>query len=249
MNDSDRALLQDFLTKLKSARLPEKDPEAARLIDEAFQVQPDAPVLLVIRCLLQQRALDELRAQIEALQHQLAQAQAGQGAAASTQDRGWFSRLMGTPAHRPAPAPAPPPVTYAAPPPAYGAPAYGSYGSAPGGSLLGSIATTAAGVAAGEFLFSGIEHMLGGGHGYGYGYGPGGFGGVEQPVVENVTINEFGGQPQQGFEGGRGFENTGFDNAGYQNVDQNLDQNFDDSGNFDGGGFDDSFDGGGDSSI
>jgi hypothetical protein len=247
MNDSDRAALQDFLVKLKSARLPDKDAEAARLIDEAFQVQPDAAQLLTIKCLLQQRALDELRAQIEALQQQLAQA-AAPAEQGSTRDRGWFARLMGTPPRRTAPGVAPPPAGgYGQ---AYAAPAYApAYGPAPGGSLLGSIATTAAGVAAGEFLFEGIEHMMhGGGYGfggYGGGFGSGAFMGAP-PVVENVTINEFGGQPPQDFDA-RGHDSA----AGMQNADYVSDDLGDtDGGGFDDAGFDDSFSGGdGDSSI
>ncbi|MBL6752120.1 MAG: DUF2076 family protein [Nevskia sp.] len=234
MNDTDRASLQDFLARLRSARLPERDAEAARLIEETFQVQPDAAQLLTIKCLLQQRALDELRGQVEALQQQLAQAQtAAPGGQGSTQDRGWFARLMGAPPRQPAQPMAPPPG------PAYGqAYAAPAYGAAPGGSLLGSIATTAAGVAAGEFLFEGVEHLLHGGRGYGYGYGPGAFM-DPQPVVENVTINEFGGQPQPAFDLRQG--DYGAD-AGFQNVG--------DAGGFDGGGFDDSFSGGdGDISI
>ena len=207
MTENERAALQEFLARLKSARLPDKDPDVARLIDEAFHVQPDAPQLLVIKCLLQQRALDELRAQIETLQGQLAQAQAGSGEATSSQDRGWFARLTGAPLRPQPPPPAypqqaayPPPSGYAPqPPPPYAQPGYGPAYGGGGSSFLGSVARTAAGVAAGEFLFDGIEHLFHGGRSD-YGYSSGGFFGggpvMEQPIVENVTenvtVNDYG---------------------------------------------------------
>jgi hypothetical protein len=248
MNDSDRAALQEFLAKLKIARLPEKDPEASRMIDEVFQVQPDAAQLLVIKSLLQQRALDEMRAQIEDLQQELAQLQSQAATAPaqeSSQDRGWFSRLMGAPARRPQASAPPPPAYSQGYSQGYAAPAYGAGPmQAPGGSFLGSIATTAAGVAAGEFLFEGIEHMLHGGRGYGgYGYAPSGF--MEgQPVVENVTINEYGNDHGGGHEYQRAVDSrdTG---SGFQNVDDPIDN----SGDFDSGSFDDSFSGNDDISV
>jgi len=209
MTENDRAAVQDFLAKLRTARLPEKSPELERMVEETFQVQPDAAQLLVIKCMLQQHALDELRAEIESLRNQLAQRPAPAQTGGS--DRGWFARLTGQAPRQPQPPPASQPA-YAPQPAA--APAYGPFG---GGSLLGSIATTAAGVAAGEFLFDGIEHMLHGSRGYGFG-GAAAFG--EVPVVENITVNEYGAQPQargDSFidDNDVGARDADFDDAGY----------------------------------
>ena len=66
----------------------------------------------------------------------------------------------------------------------YGVP--GAFGQSPGGggSFLRTAATTAAGVAAGAFLFQGVESMFGG---HGSGFGGGGFGGGHEggSVVNN----------------------------------------------------------------
>ncbi len=70
--------------------------------------------------------------------------------------------------------------------------------------------TTAAGVAGGEFLFSGLSNLFGGGHSGGFfggGYGGGGYG---QPM-ENVTINNYG--DDNGDDGGGG-DDWSDDNSG-----------------------------------
>jgi uncharacterized protein len=73
-----------------------------------------------------------------------------------------------------------PPQPY--PPQGYPQPGYG-YGQPSGGSFLRSAAQTAAGVAAGAFLFEGVESMFGG-HG-------GGFGGGSYGHEGGTTINNY----------------------------------------------------------
>jgi hypothetical protein len=70
------------------------------------------------------------------------------------------------------------------------------------GSFLRTAGTTAAGVAGGEMLFSGLSGMFGGHRGGGM------FGGGEP--VENVTINEYGGGDRD-----RDFDDGGYDDGGY----------------------------------
>ncbi len=70
------------------------------------------------------------------------------------------------------------------------------------GSFLRQAGTTAAGVAGGEMLFSGLSGMFGGHRGGGM------FGGGEP--TENVTINEYGG----GDDRNRDFDDGGYDNGG-----------------------------------
>ncbi|RZL57648.1 MAG: DUF2076 family protein, partial [Sphingomonas sp.] len=57
------------------------------------------------------------------------------------------------------------------------------------GSFLRSAGTTAAGVAGGEMLFSGLSDLFGGHHNGGFGGGGQGFLGAPE---ENVVINNYG---------------------------------------------------------
>ena len=74
------------------------------------------------------------------------------------------------------------------------------------GSFLRTAGTTAAGVAGGEFLFSGLSNLFGGGRG-------GGFGGGYGAPMENVTINEYGGD--QNYGGDPGSDPGGMGDGGY----------------------------------
>jgi hypothetical protein len=79
------------------------------------------------------------------------------------------------------------------------------------GSFLRSAGTMAAGVAGGEFLFSGLSGLFGGGRGGGLGggFGGGGFGGAP---VENVTINEYNddGGDNNYDDGGDNYDDGGY---------------------------------------
>jgi hypothetical protein len=150
MSPDERTNLTLFLEQLVRARGLRKDPEAERLIEQALALQPDAGYLLVQRALLLEQALEQAKARIASLET---------GAKAATNEdsrsnevgalaRGW-GRDGGTAATSAAPPVAQPP--------------------SPGGSWLGQMASAAAGVAAGAFLFQGIENLLSR-HG-----GPGGY--------------------------------------------------------------------------
>jgi hypothetical protein len=183
MNSQERSILQNFLAQLAQVRGVNKDPEANELIGQALARQPDAGYLLVQRALLLDQALEQAKARIA----QLEQLQGtnsssgflnpggsgwGSSAGQSAQNESWVGR------------PSAPPPQYAGGPPAY----YPAAGPAPGGgfsSFLGQAAATAAGVAGGEFLFQGIENMLGRHEGGGF---EGGFGNMSAPV-EDVTVN------------------------------------------------------------
>ena len=202
MNPQERSLLENFLAQLAQVRGINKDPEADRMIAQAVQQQPDSTYLLVQRALLLSQALDQAKARIAALEQ--ADGARGQGfldAGAS----GWANPSGQSPSGQPPSGPssfrgqpppqypgyAPPPsgyAPYAAPAPYYPAPA-GAY-PAPGAggfsSFLGQAATTAAGVAGGEFLFQGLENL--------FGHHGGGFFSGEAPApypTEDVTINNY----------------------------------------------------------
>lgn len=171
MSPQDSQMLNDFLNQLIQAHGIQKDPEADALIQRALAQQPDAAYLLVQRALLLEQGLNNARTQIATLQEQLRNQSQGQD-----QGGGKFldANSWGNSGNtRPAPPPQPQVQQYQPeyqqpyqPPyqPSYPQSAPGSMGmGAPGGGLrgtLGSIATTAAGVAAGSFLFQGLENMF-----------------------------------------------------------------------------------------
>lgn len=182
MTPDERTLLTRFLDDLNSAKAGVKDAEAEAMINRALSNSPDAAYLLVQHAILSDQALHAAQDQVRDLQAQLQAAGRGQGS--SFLGGGQSNPNMGA-------AYAPPQQPSAAGP--WAQPAYMQGGPGPfsGGSGLGGFlrqaGTVAAGVAGGEFLFSGLSHMFGGGYGGGYG---GGFGGGQ--TIENVTINEYG---------------------------------------------------------
>ena len=179
LTTQERETLVQLLDQLTRATVPNKNAEADALIRAAVAKQPDAAYLLVQRAMLMEHALSNAKAQIAQLQTRLQSQRAGSS----------NSFLGGNPWKQPA---------EAAPNPA-GVPGAGQYpmprqGSAlpagpalGGGSFLGNVATTAAGVVAGSFLFQGIEHLLGH-HPSGWASN-GDFG--REPVAEETVINNY----------------------------------------------------------
>jgi len=152
MNSQERNQLSQFLNQLNEVKLTQKDAEAEALIRDAVAKHPDAAYLLVQRALLQDQALTAAKAQIAELQNQL---QAG-----ASPQRGGF--LGNDPWAQPAnnSGAVPGAGNYQMPRGAAPAQAPGFFGGG-GGSFLGNVATTAAGVVAGSFLFQGIESLMG----------------------------------------------------------------------------------------
>src|SRR5207248_1319444 len=167
MTPQERQSLEEFLGQLTQVRGPVKDPEAAALIARAAAENPDALYLTVQRAILLEHALNAAKAQITQLQTQ-------SGAGASS---GFLTSHWG---HAPE-QPTRPAAPAASQPSFFG-----------GGSFLGNVASTAAGVAAGAFLFQGIESL--------FSHHGGSFWG--QPLtntepVENVTVNNFYGDEHE----------------------------------------------------
>lgn len=168
MSPQDTQMLQDFLTQLTQAHGIQKDAEADAMIQRAVAQQPDASYLLVQRALLVQSALNNAKAQIATLQDQLRQAGGGQEGNGKFLDANSWGNSGS--AAQPSRAPSgyerdyQPQYQPQAQPqyqPQYQQPAPSSGFLRGGfGSTLGSIATTAAGVAAGGFLFQGLENMF-----------------------------------------------------------------------------------------
>lgn len=155
MSPQETLLLKNFLKQLTEVQNFSPDPEAAALIAAAFGAQPHAPYLTVQRTLLLEQALNAAQQRNAQLQAEL-QAQKAAGSAnvsnrfLDPSNTAWGNSVTGTPLYQAAPAPLAAP-TAAAP---------GSFLSGNGGSLLGTVAATAAGVAAGAFLFQGLENLL-----------------------------------------------------------------------------------------
>ena len=201
MNTQERDMLNAFLAQLTQAQVGAKDPEAETLIAQALAKQPNAGYLLVQRAMQLDFVLQQSQAKVAELQAQLDRQQpAAQtsflgdahawGRGPSTAPAGLSSNVVATSGAAPAaarPAVAGAPVASAAPAPAAAAAA----APAPwGSSVMGTVATTAAGVVAGSFLYSGIQSLMGNHHsGGGFGSGNGGFNNP-QPAsyTENTTV-------------------------------------------------------------
>ena len=146
MNVQEREQLTQFLQQLAQAQVGAKDGDAEKLILDTCAHQPDAAYLLVQRSLLLNQALQNAQAEIARLQ-KMQEAPAGSGGS-FLNSSAWGN----TPAHMQQ---TQRPGNLAQPPVAPGAtPGWGS-------GMLGTVATTAAGVVAGAFLFQGIESLMG----------------------------------------------------------------------------------------
>jgi hypothetical protein len=157
MTQQERQLLTSFLQQLSQTRADPKDADADGLIREAVSRQPDASYLLVQRAMGLDLALKAAQAQTEKLQADLDQAKRGNETSFVGNATAWG---------RSAPAANAPQTASAASPQTYGKglpPA--TAGVAPtspwGSGMLTNLATTAAGVVAGSFLYQGIQQMMG----------------------------------------------------------------------------------------
>ncbi|MFI4941540.1 MAG: DUF2076 domain-containing protein [Burkholderiales bacterium] len=188
MSPQETQALQTFLNQLTQVQGIVKDPQADALIASAVAQQPDAAYLLVQRALLMEQAVNAAKAQIATLQTQLQSAQsATPGFLDGANAWGNSAAVVARPA---TPMMSSPAATAQVPmqtPPQAAAPGFFS-GNA--GSILGTVAATAAGVAGGAFLFQGIENLMGHHH------NASGF--LDQPGMapsaappENTTINNF----------------------------------------------------------
>lgn len=177
LTNDERMSLTQFLNQLTAAPAPSKESDADTLIREAVAKQPDAAYLLVQRALLMEQALNAAKAQIAQLQSQV-QSGANTGGVGFLGNNPWAAPAAPT---RNVPGAG----NYQIPQPA---PSF--LNPAPqGSSFLGNIATTAAGVVAGSFLFQGIESLLG--H-HSMGWGNSGFGGMPpQAMNEETIINNY----------------------------------------------------------
>ncbi|MHA6880849.1 DUF2076 domain-containing protein [Ralstonia pseudosolanacearum] len=150
MTPQELQALESFLAQLTQAQAGTKDPQAEARIAEAVARQPDAAYLLVQRAMLLDQALAGAKTQIAQLQTRLQTAQAT-GSGAFLDPAGTWGQHAGS---------APPPAMASAPVAPAAQPSRSGFLGDGMRSTLGSIATTAAGVAGGAFLFQGIESLF-----------------------------------------------------------------------------------------
>jgi hypothetical protein len=132
MTPDERTLLQGFLGDLARASPTAKDPEAAGMIAQAVQANPDAVYLLVQHALISDQALHAAQQQIQALQSQpVAQQGPPQSFLASSPP--WGGQLVQS----------------------------SPMGAGSGlGGFLRTAGTMAAGVAGGDLIAQGIENLF-----------------------------------------------------------------------------------------
>lgn len=156
MSPQENQLLQNFLQQLIEVKNISKDPEVATLIAKASAQQADAVYLLVQRALLQDQAMQAAQQQIAQLQEELSKSKAASPSSFFGNSGAWGNSSVSNPA----PAFSNQPVNMNNPV----SPASASFFGGNAGNMLGTMAATAAGVAAGAFLFQGLGNMMGGSH-------------------------------------------------------------------------------------
>jgi hypothetical protein len=186
MNTQERDQLNQFLKQLVEVTLTEKNTEAETMIREAATRQPDAAYLLVQRSLLLEQALNEAKTKISELQNQLQKNSSASSTGSFFGNDPWAQASSKGSA-------VPGAGNYQIP--AAGNAQFSNVApqnTGVGSSFFGNVATTAAGVAAGSFLFQGIENLMGH-HQSGGGQQP--FG--EQQSTDQTVINNYYGDSDQ----------------------------------------------------
>lgn len=166
MTPQESQALQTLLSQLVEVRGIEKDQEADAMIRKAVSQQPDAAYLLAQRSLILEQAVEAAKQRIAALERQIA-LPASSGSGRSFLDANAWGRSSTTAAGSATPGYQ---SAHFSQDSMRGIPGrQGGFlrGSSPGmfgggGSFLGTMAATAAGVAGGAFLFQGLGNLLDG---------------------------------------------------------------------------------------
>jgi hypothetical protein len=192
MTQQEQQMIDGLIDRIRNTQVTDRDPEAAAHLQQGLGANPDAIYILAQTVLVQQQALLTAQSQLQSANQQIAQLRDAAGHPPQQPAGSWLDRFFGSgPTAQPQTYLPPQQPGYAAPAPpqqpAYGAPVYApappqqpyppqgyppqgyGYGQPAGGGFLRNAAQTAAGVAAGAFLFEGVESMFGG-HGGGYGH-------------------------------------------------------------------------------
>ena len=277
MTPQEQEMIDGLISRIRSTQVQNKDTAAEQRLQQGLAGFPDSIYVLAQTVLVQQYGLGQAQAQLEelkqqngALQDQLQQVQQAHEQAKSS-GGSFLSHIFGSGSSQSTPPPqnAPyqpvnsgnyPPQNYPGggypppnyPPAGYPAPSGGGMFGGGGGFLQGAM-RTAAGVAAGELAFRGIEDLFSGfGGGRGGDRGFTGSGGGETVVNNYYDDRDKDGGDDRNRDSGNfynpsddasrdGGNTPQFADTGSDFSDSNDDNSsFDDSASFDGGGNDDS---------
>ena len=155
MTPQEKQLLERFLEDMVATRAGQRDAEAEAMIREAVSRQPDAAYLLVQRALQLDQALQITQAEAQKAKDELARAKSGTGASAGS-FLGGDAYAWGSQPKAPGASGQPGALAAGLSPQARQTAGQGWGGSG----MLGTVASTAAGVVAGSFLFQGIQNLL-----------------------------------------------------------------------------------------
>ncbi len=284
MTPQEQEMIDGLISRIRSTDVQNKDTAAEQRLQQGLAGYPDSTYVLAQTVLVQQYGLTQAQSQLEdlkqqnaSLQDQLQQVQQAHEQAKSSGGGSFLSHIFGSGSSQTAPPPqntpyqpvnsgSYPPQTYPGggypPPPPTGYPAAsggGMFGGGGGGFLQGAM-RTAAGVAAGEIAFRGIEDLFSG-FGGGGRDGERGFTGMGnggETVVNNYYDDDRSSNPGDNREGNRDGGNfynpsndasrEGGDTQQFAGNDDNFsDSNDSSDSNDDNASFDDSssFDSGG----
>ena len=165
MTPQERELISTFLEQMKQTQVGQKDAEAEALIGAAVAAKADAPYLLVQRAVGLDYALQSVKADLTKAQAELAQLRSGANSSFIDQGDSWGrsgkSVSAAVPGTQSQAAFAPAFSASSMGKPATPAAAAAAPASSWGSGMLGTVASTAAGVVAGSFLFQGIQGLMG----------------------------------------------------------------------------------------
>lgn len=270
MTPQEQEMIDGLISRIRNTTVENKDTAAEQHLQQGLAGYPDAIYVLAQTVLVQQYGLQQAQTQMDALkqQNQDLQDQLQQGQQAQKSSGGGFlSHIFGgggsnqpstqqqaapyQPVNNPGYAGQPYPAGgYPPPPPAYYPPPTSGGGFGGGGFLAGAL-QTAAGVAAGEAMFAGMESLF---HGFGHGGGGYGYGGGFSGGSGGETIvNNYYDEDRNRDRGDLGHSDSSFynpsDDASRQGAGDNSPQfadtsrqDFQDSGSGDNSGFDESSD-------
>lgn len=157
MTLQERELITSFLQQMTLGQAEQKDPEAEALIREASAKQPDIAYLLVQRYIGLEYALQAANAETARIQGELNQLRSTSSNSFLNNANAWGKLPNTNSALAPAAGSIVPIQSSSQQRPPSAATPASSWGSG----MLGTVATTAAGVVAGSFLFQGIQGLMG----------------------------------------------------------------------------------------
>jgi len=253
MNDQERQVISEIFERLEQVADQPRDPEAERFIQDRVRRQPYAPYAMAQAIVVQEQALKNLNAQLEALQAEneelRSRPQGGflssifGGGGRESERRGSFSHPQaGGPWGQPGQQPQPgrgqgapwggqPGMGQPTGQPGMAQPGMGGPFGAPqggGGGFLGTALSTAAGVAGGMMLGSALSNAFkgSGGHGaMGGGLG-GGQAGAGAGNSDFSDLSPFGNSGSTGASGNAAFQDSGNDDASLQDASFDQEDDF-----------------------